>query len=79
MPTGSSQKLEKLMGPGGIGQDEGGDGDRQEDCAARSLDAQKRRKRLRQPVDEFARQPIEPGINLSILIMPTSSDASIDQ
>ena len=38
------------------------------DCAARSLDAQKRRKRLRQPVDEFAEQPIEPRISSSILI-----------
>jgi len=52
----------KLIGPRGIGQDQGSDGDHQEDCAARSLDAQERRKRLRQPVDEFARQPIEPRI-----------------
>ena len=40
------------------------------------LDAQKRRKRLRQPVDEFARQPIEPRICLLILIYATSSDLS---
>jgi hypothetical protein len=43
---GQLPEAEKLVGPGGIGQDEGGDGDRQEDCAGRGLDAQERRKRF---------------------------------
>ena len=59
---------QKLMGPRGIGQDQGGDGKRQADGAARSLDAQKRRKRFRQPVDDFTGQPIESRISSSISI-----------
>jgi hypothetical protein len=50
---------QKLIGPRGIGQDQGSDGDHQEDCAARSLDAQKRRKRLRQAADRAQYQLVE--------------------
>jgi len=67
---------QKRIGPRGIRQGQGGDDDHQEDCAARSLDAHERRKRPRQPVDEFAGQPIEPRISSSILIHATSSDLS---
>ena len=56
------------MGPRGVGQDEGGDGERQEDGAARSLGAQERRKRLRQPVDDLTGQPVEPRIGSPNLI-----------
>jgi hypothetical protein len=50
------------VGPGRVGQRQGGDGGQQQHAAAESLDAQEPRERLRQPVHELRGQPIEPRI-----------------